>query len=39
MKTALGRKKGYTVIQVINTLKMPPFKEVITVKDFTGKRS
>lgn len=36
MKKVLGRK-AYSVKYMINKLKMPPYKEVITVRDFTGK--
>lgn len=36
MKNPLGRK-DYVVVNVVNRLPHAPFKEVLTVKDFTGR--
>jgi hypothetical protein len=36
MDKALGRK-DFVVINVVNRLKQPPYKELLVVKDFTGK--
>jgi hypothetical protein len=37
MKKVLGRKH-YAVSYLINRLPYPPFKEIITVRDFTTKK-